>query len=133
MGEVRVKVKLTNLKDQYLAEEGEMPPQSVRFYEVDTGAVRCVLPPFVANQLGLTQSRSATAQLADGRIETFPITSAFLLEVFGRIEEENAFVMGDEVLIGQTALEKMDLLVDCNRQQLIPNPAHPDQPINKVK
>jgi len=40
-------------------------------------------------------------------------------------------VLGDEVLIGQTVLEKMDLLVDCARQKLVP--AHPGGPINKLK
>jgi hypothetical protein len=35
------------------------------------------------------------------------------------------------VLLGQTVLEKMDLLVDSARQQLVP--AHPEGPINKLK
>jgi len=30
-------------------------------------------------------------------------------------------------------LEKLDLLVDCARQRVVPNPAHPDQPVTKVK
>ena len=42
-------------------------------------------------------------------------------------------VLGDEVLIGQTVLEKLDLLPDCTNHRLIPNPAHPDQPVSKVK
>ena len=46
---------------------------------------------------------------------------------------EEALVLGDEVLIGQTVLEKLDMLVDCVNQRLVPNPAHPDQPVTKVK
>ena len=42
-------------------------------------------------------------------------------------------VLGDEVLIGQTVLEKLDLHADCANRRLIPNPAHPDQPVSKVK
>ena len=57
MGEVRVKVKLTNSVDEGLVRRGQMKPEEVRTYEadalVDTGAVRCVLPSFVADQLGL--------------------------------------------------------------------------------
>jgi hypothetical protein len=34
-------------------------------------------------------------------------------------------------LIGQTLLEKMDLLVDGARRQLVP--AHPEGPVNKLK
>jgi len=30
-------------------------------------------------------------------------------------------------------LEKLDLFVDCQRQRLVPNPAHSDQPVTKVK
>jgi putative tryptophan/tyrosine transport system substrate-binding protein len=28
---------------------------------------------------------------------------------------------------------KLDLLVDCVNQRLVPNPAHPDQPVSKVR
>jgi ABC transporter substrate binding protein len=48
-------------------------------------------------------------------------------------EWEDAMMLGDEVLIGQTALEKLDLFVDGVNQRLVPNPAHPDQPVSKVK
>ncbi len=46
---------------------------------------------------------------------------------------EEALILGDEVLIGHTVLEKLDLFVDCQHQVLVPNPAHPDQPVSKVK
>jgi len=42
-------------------------------------------------------------------------------------------VLGDEVIIGQTILEVLDLQVDYRNQKLIPNPAHPDQPVVKIK
>jgi hypothetical protein len=51
----------------------------------------------------------------------------------GRDTMEEALVLGNEVLIGQTILEKLDLLADCARQRLIPNPEHPEQPVSKVK
>jgi len=51
----------------------------------------------------------------------------------GRDTSEEAMVLGDEVLIGQTVLEKLDLLVDCRNQRVVPNPAHPDQPVTRVK
>lgn len=61
------------------------------------------------------------------------MTEPFTFEVLGREELEDAMVLGDEVLIGQTALEKLDLEVDCRGQRLIGNPAHPDQPVSKIK
>jgi hypothetical protein len=53
--------------------------------------------------------------------------------MMGRDTLEEALVLGDEVLIGQTVREKLDLLADCPNRRLIPNPAHPDQPVSKVK
>jgi hypothetical protein len=46
---------------------------------------------------------------------------------------EECLVLGDEVLIGQTALGKTDLHVDCREGKVMPNPAHPNQPVVKVK
>jgi hypothetical protein len=136
MGEVRTKVKLTNAADESLVRRGLLSPNQVRVYEteamVDTGAVRCVLPPFIADQLGLARVGRAVAY-ADGRFEEVDLTEGFVLEIMGRRTTEEALVLGDEVLIGQTALEKLDLLPDCRRRLLVPNPAHPDQPVSKVK
>ncbi len=137
MGEVRVKIKLTNAVDQALVRRGLMKPEQVRVYDadalVDAGAVRCVLPPHVVERLGLNDVGRRTAEYADGRLESVPLTEPFILEVAEREELETAMVLGDEVLIGQTALEKLDLFVDCVNQRLVPNPAHPDQPVSKVK
>ena len=137
MGEVRVKAKLANAFDEELVRQGQLQKDAVRSYEadavIDTGAVRCVLPQFVVTQLGLSLVDTRAAVYADGRVDSVPVTSPFSITLLGRRESEDALVLGDEVLIGQTALEKMDLLVDCANQKLVPNPAHPDQPVNKIK
>lgn len=137
MGEVRVGVKLTNAVDEALVRRGQLASDQVRVYEtealVETGAVRCALPPFVADRLGLARVARYMAQYADGRLEEVDLTEGFVLEIMGRRTTEEALVLGDEILIGQTALEKLDLLPDCQRQRLVPNPAHPDQPVSKVK
>ena len=137
MGEVRAKVKLANALDEMLARRGQLPPAQVRVYEadalVDTGSVRCVLPPHVVETLGLRALGRRMAQYADGRLELVDLTEPFTLGTLGREELETAMVLGDEVILGQTALEKLDLVVDCASQRLLPNPAHPDQPVSKVK
>lgn len=137
IGEVRVKVKLTNAADESLVSRGQLAAEDVRRYEVDalvdTGAVRCALPPFVADQLGLERIGKYVAEYADGRLDEVDLTDGVRLEIMGRRTLEEALVLGDEVLIGQTALEKLDLFVDCQGQRLVPNPAHPDQPVSKVK
>lgn len=137
MGEVRVKARLTNAVDEALVRRGTLKPEQVRIYEadalVDTGSVRCVVPPHVVECLGLAIVGQRVAEYADGRLEAVPITEPFTLRVLDREELENAMILGDEVLIGQTALERLDLVVDCQGRRLIPNPAHPDQPVTKVK
>jgi clan AA aspartic protease len=137
MGEVRVKVKLTNAVDAALARRGQIPPDQVRVYEadavVDTGAVRTVVPPAVVEKLGVDQVGEYTAEYADGRKDVVPLTDAIRVTVLGRDTVEECLVLGDSVLIGQTVLEKTDLLVDCANTRLVPNPDHPDQPVSKVR
>lgn len=137
MGEVRVQVSLTNAVDDGLLRRGQVSAQDVRSDEVDalvdTGAVNCVVPAFVADSLGLGRPFTQMAEYADGRREEVDVTEPVLIEIEGRKVYEECLVLGDEVLIGQTALEKTDLLVDCRRRRLLPNPEHPHQSVVKVK
>ncbi|BAZ26827.1 hypothetical protein NIES4073_77410 [Kalymmatonema gypsitolerans NIES-4073] len=55
-----------------------------------------------------------------------------IIEIEGGEATEAALVTGDEVLIGQTVLETLDLLVDCKNQRLIPNPKHPEYPVFRI-
>ena len=137
MGEVRTEVTLTNAIDEGLVRRGQLPKDQVRHYVadalVDTGAVRTVLPVHVVQELGLEILGERIAEYADGRKDAVGVTEAVDIDIDGRSTVDEALVLGDEVIIGQTVLEKLDLLVDCARGRLIPNPAHPDQPVTKVK
>jgi len=112
-------------------------PEQIRTYEadalVDTGAARTVLPPHVVARLGLGNRGQRLAGYADGRRESVSVTGPLVVELEGRDTLDEALGLGDEVLIGQTVLEKLDLFVDREGQGLVPNPAHPDQPVTKVK
>ena len=137
MGEVRVSTTITNAIDEGVARRGQMALTEIRRYEadamVDTGAVRSVIPSHVAQKLGLASRGQRVVECADGRKEAVDVTEPVAISVLGRDTLEEALVLGDEVLIGQTVLEKLDLMVDCNTRKVIPNPAHPDQPVTKVK
>ena len=63
--------------------------------------------------------------------ESYGIIIADTKFEFGFIDGK--LVLGDEVRIGHTVLGKLDLRPDCANRRLIPNPAHPDQPVSKVK
>ncbi len=137
MGEIRVKVLLTNSGDEALNRRRKLKKSLIRRYEaealVDTGAVRSVIPAHVMQALGVMSRGDRVAENADGRKETIAVTESIVFAVMGRDTLEEALVQGDEVLIGQTVLEKLDLLADCANRRLVPNPAHPDQPVSKVK
>ena len=137
MGEIRVKVLLTNSADEMAHRRRKLKKSAIRRFEadalVDTGAVRSVIPIHVMEKLGVLARGQRVAEYADGRKETVGITESIIFDILGRDTLEEALVLGDEVLIGQTVLEKLDLLADCANRRLVPNPAHPDQPVSKVK
>lgn len=113
MGEVRVTVALSNAADEALARRGKLPQDQVHRYQtdalVDTGAVPTVVPVFVAQQLGLMPYTRRVVVLADGRREPVDVVEPAVLRIDGRDTVEELLVLGDEVIIGQTVLEKMDL------------------------
>ena len=98
---------------------------------VDTGAVRSCVPASLLERLGIKPYDQVTVELADGRKNEVGIAAGVRFEIMHRRSSDDALILGDEVLIGQTLLEKMDLLVDCTRQRLVP--AHPEGAVNKLK
>ena len=137
MGEIRVQVRLTNALDEALSRRGQLTADRIRVYDadalVDTRAIRSVIPAQVMESLGLQTRGQRVAPYADGREENVGVTEPVVFRLLGRDTLEEALVLGDEVLIGQTVLEKLDLLADCAGRRVISNPAHPDQPVSKVK
>ena len=134
MGAVYVRVRLSNAGDVDKARTGQMPEVAVRTIEVDalvdTGATRSAIPPEIAKKLGLNILAYAVRKMADGSRVRVGICSPIGFEIMGRESFEDAYVMGDEVLIGQTILETTDLLVDCKNQQVIGK--HPEGPIHRL-
>jgi predicted aspartyl protease len=137
MGEVRVKVKLTSAFDRALARRGKMNESEIRTYEanalVDRGAVSSVVPANVMKQLGVLSIGTRVAEYDDGRKDAVDLTEPIVFDIIGRETVESAMVLGDEVIIGQTVLEVIDMFVDSVNRKLVPNPAHPDQPVVKIK
>lgn len=135
MGEIRVPVKLTNAVDAVLARQSRLPLEQVRCCDVDamvdTGSIRSFIPSSLVPRLGVEIMDRRPAQLADGSQQSVDVTGPLLFELEGRRTLEEALVLGNEVLIGQTVLEAVDLLADCRGRRLVP--AHPDGPVLKVK
>src|SRR5207244_10380795 len=104
----------TNVLDEALARRGQMPNEKIRRYEadalVDTGAIRSVVPVQVLQSLGVGVRGKRMAEYADGRLEVVDVSEPLIFELLGRDTPEEALVLGDEVLIGQTVVETLDLL-----------------------
>ncbi|MBM2815312.1 MAG: clan aspartic protease [Ignavibacteria bacterium] len=137
MGEVRTQVKLTNAADLANSSAGIINENQIRSLVidamVDTGAVRSVIPMSILEKLGVNIYTEKTAEFANGSKEKVGVCEPIYFEIENRDTFDEAFVLGDEVLIGQTVLEKLDLLVDCNTQTLVGNPKHPEGPVSKIK
>lgn len=137
MGEVRTNVTIRNAGDEAMRRRGLLPEDQVRRVTVeaivDTGAVRSCIPVDLMEQLGLETLRHINAQMANGQVDSVPLTEAAYIDILGRIATESFLVLGGEVLLGQTALESTDLLVDCNRQRVITNPDHPNSAIIRIR
>ena len=74
MGEIRVKVILTNSTDEALHRRRKLKKSDIRRFEtdavVDTGAVRSVIPVYVMEKLGVMTRGQRVAEYADGRKES---------------------------------------------------------------
>ena len=137
MGEVRVKVKLTNAGDEFNARRNFIPSDKIRYYEgeavVDTGAVRSCIPNDILEILGIQVLKKQNVVYANCLGESIGLTESIKFDIMDRETIDEALVLGDVILIGQTVLEKMDLLVDRNNRAVIPNPKHPDGPVTMVR
>lgn len=130
-GEVHVRVRLLNATDIEMAEQGILESGSVRSCEVDavvdTGATESIISEDIVRQLGLRIRRHTFRIMADGSRIPTGVTSAISFEIEGRDTVQDAYVLGDHVLIGQTVLEAIDLLVDGKNCTVMPG--HPDGPL----
>ncbi len=136
MGQVHVRVVLTNHREAVMARLGQLDASRVHRYEtealIDTGAVRSTIPAAVAERLGLFRLRKTDAKYADGRVEEVDMTEAVTVEILGRETEMNPMILGEQILLGVMVLEGLDLMVDCNRNRLVPYQGTWDQPVFRI-
>jgi clan AA aspartic protease len=90
---------------------------------VDTGATDTFLPAGVLHKLGIKPTAHRSYELADGTEQELPIGFG-VIEVLGRPAGGTLVYAGEkeEPLLGVTVLESTGLLVDPQRERLIPRP-----------
>ena len=132
MGKVVTKAWLRNNQDLTRLADGRITVEQVRQQEqeliVDTGARAVGLPLSIIEQLGLPATRKVTVTLSDGSRQERQLYGELRVQVGDRDDVFScvAKLEGAPLLLGQIVLEALDLVVDCGRQRLIPNPEAPD-------
>ena len=132
MGKVVIKALLSNNQDLTRLADGRIVVDQMRQQEqeliVDTVARAVGLPLSIIEQLGLPPTRKVTVTLSDGSRQERQLYGELRVQVGDRdyVFSCVAKPEGAPLLIGQIVLEALDLVVDCGRQRLIPNPEAPD-------
>ncbi|MBI2929025.1 MAG: clan AA aspartic protease [Verrucomicrobia bacterium] len=131
MGRVDTKIKLQNWTDIELLALG-MSKRAPRAVEVDaladTGAVKLYLKKSVIERLGLRPIGEVRSRTMSDRTEQRRLFSPVNLAIQGRSCQTSVIEVPDSLpnVVGQIPLEDLDLVVDCRRRRLIPNPEHKD-------
>jgi predicted aspartyl protease len=131
IGRVIVPVTLENVSELYLAEKGLLPPDQVHRVQVadalvDTGSTYLSMPLRLIRELGFDKPYAVRpAQTTVGPIPR-GVYGPVRLTVEGRIFHGDVTEVDDRCpfLIGQLALEGLDMVVDAKGHKLVGNPAH---------
>lgn len=91
-----------------------------------------VIPEHIKIQLGVEQVEQREVELADGKIHLSEVVGPIEIRFANRRAISNAFVMGNEVLLGAIPMEKLDVVINMLDQILIVNPENPTMPKMKI-
>ena len=99
MSQLYVPVILRNAREYVLVQHGHLDVDAMHTYEttealIDTGALHVVVPPSVAEHLGLWRMGYTGAKMADGRTEEVPVTEPLYVELLGRTTTTHALILG---------------------------------------
>lgn len=128
MGLVYADIELRNIQDSSLE------PVVVRSL-VNTRALHLCIPEHVAIQLGVNfdDANKREVTFASGEKKLCPYVGPLQIGFGNRKCFSGALVLGDEVLLGATPIEDMDLIFHPARHTLTVNPDAPNIPTSTVK
>ena len=135
MGQVHVQVVLTNYREAVMARLGQLDASRVHRYEtealIDTGAVRST---FLLPLLSVSGSFASTtdAKYADGRVEEVDMTEVVTVEILGRRNRNDSYGAWRANSSWSYGARRVDLMVDCHRNRLVPYQGTWDQPVFRV-
>jgi predicted aspartyl protease len=137
VGRFSVEFEVANHEDMVLAKHRVMKPEQVRRQVisgvVDCGAAMLVLPQGVVKRLGLPVGDKVKVRYADGRRAQRQEAEGAHIQLLGRHGTFSAVIepKRKDALIGAIVLEQLDLLVDSQRQRLIPR--DPKGPLYEIE
>lgn len=130
VGRFSIEMEVANNDDLALARRGLLPSDQVRRQTVsgvvDSDAAKLVLPQAVVKKLGLRLGDKIRVRYADGRTAQRREAEGAYVELLGRHGTFTAIVepKRTSALVGAIVLEDLDLLVDCQRQRVVPRDPH---------
>ncbi len=131
MAETRTTVRLTNALDEALARRGRLRREEVRVCDadalVDPAAIRSVIPVHVLRKLGVEIRGQRVVQRAGAGNEAVSVSGPVIFDVLGRDTLDEALIVGREVVIGRTVLDKLGLRADDANARLVPRSGHAGQ------
>jgi clan AA aspartic protease len=101
---------------------------------VDSGSMPLCIPESVARQLGFdtTEVYSTRIKIADASRIDVPVVAPIRLDFANRSCTTDAYVLGDEPLIGVIPIEALDCIIEPKNQRLVVNPKNPDFAVHRV-
>lgn len=130
MGQIHADIELINGVDMGNAHRGRLDPDEIRKISVnalvDTGSLRMVINENIQEYLQLPVVDYRPLHLASGKVLECPVVAPLMIRYKDETTHCSAIVMPDdaEPLLGAIPLEEMNIIIDPQRQELIPNPRH---------
>jgi clan AA aspartic protease len=135
MGLTYAEITLVNVIDLELARRGTIKESEVRKVPiralVDSGALTLVINEATRKKLGMEPSSQKIVRTADGGMHFVPVIKGVNVQFLDRDTTCDAWVTanGPDCLLGAIPIEGLDVVIDLNKQELIPNPENPDGPV----
>jgi clan AA aspartic protease len=137
MGEIKEKLKITNLLDINAVKFGVKNSNEIRSIEiiaiVDSGARMLSIPADLAEKLGLEIVDKKTVRYTDGHTDVKQIGSDIEVILTHLERKTHCQVLierpGSPVLLGQIPMEDMDVVINMSDEKLTVNPESPYMPM----
>jgi clan AA aspartic protease len=130
MGQIHASIELINEVDVENARRGQMDIDEIRKITVsalvDTGALLMAINENIQEYLQLPVVDARRVQLANGQVLNCDVVAPLLVRFKEHTAHCSAVVLPDnaEPLLGAIPLEEMNVIIDPQRQELIPNPQY---------